>query len=147
VFIRFAWGLYKVVDPPLKPAVSQRLIGGGVISEFRIATKWSSNLSGGGDFWCNRHCRTSPVVQEGFWGQVWPKICRKPEKSEYRVANEPLSKASRMPLPLVASCLRPGRSGRTGPKAYKCIGFGAIHGPKAYKFIGFGAMAPNPINS
>ncbi len=43
------------------------------------------------DFWCSRHCRTSPVVLEGFWGQVWPKICRKPEKSEYRVANEPLS--------------------------------------------------------
>ena len=28
------------------------------------------------DFWCNRHCRTSPVDLEGFWGQVWPKICR-----------------------------------------------------------------------
>ena len=45
----------------------------------------------GADFWCNRHCRTAPVVLEGFWGQVWPKIVRKPEKSEYRVANEPLS--------------------------------------------------------
>ena len=22
------------------------------------------------DFWCNRHCRTSPVVLEGFGGQV-----------------------------------------------------------------------------
>ena len=32
----------------------------------------------GADFWCNRHCRTSPVVLEGFWGQVWPKIGRKP---------------------------------------------------------------------
>ncbi len=29
------------------------------------------------DFWCNRHCRTSPVVLEGFWGQVWPKISQK----------------------------------------------------------------------
>ena len=48
--------------------------------------------SGPPDFWCNRHCRTSPVVLEGFWGQVWPKIDRKPEKSEYRIANEPLSK-------------------------------------------------------
>ncbi len=45
----------------------------------------------GTEFWCNRHCRTSPVVLEGFWGQVWPKIGRKPEKTEYRVANEPLS--------------------------------------------------------
>ncbi len=44
----------------------------------------------GADFWCNRHCRTSPVVLEGFWGQVWPKISRKPEKTEFRVANEPL---------------------------------------------------------
>jgi hypothetical protein len=32
-------------------------------------------------FECNRHCRTSPVVLEGFWGQVWPKINRKPQKS------------------------------------------------------------------
>ena len=32
----------------------------------------------GADFWCNRHCRTSPVVLEEFWGQVWPKIGRKP---------------------------------------------------------------------
>ena len=32
----------------------------------------------GADFWCNRHCRTSPVVLEGSWGQVWPKIGRKP---------------------------------------------------------------------
>ena len=26
----------------------------------------------GADFWCNRHCATSPVDLEGFWGQVWP---------------------------------------------------------------------------
>ena len=32
------------------------------------------------DFWCNRHCRTTPVVLEGFGGQVWPKICRKPTR-------------------------------------------------------------------
>ncbi len=38
------------------------------------------------DFWCNRHCRTTPVILEGCWGQVWPKIGRKPEKSEFRVA-------------------------------------------------------------
>ncbi len=30
------------------------------------------------DFWCNRHCKTSPVDLEGFGGQVWPKIGRKP---------------------------------------------------------------------
>ncbi len=35
----------------------------------------------GADFWCNRHCRTSPVVLEGFGGQVWPKICQQPAKS------------------------------------------------------------------
>ena len=44
----------------------------------------------GADLWCNQHCRTTPVVLEGFWGQVWPKIGRKPEKSEFRIANEPL---------------------------------------------------------
>ncbi len=32
----------------------------------------------GADFCCNRHCKTSPVVLEGFGGQVWPKIGRKP---------------------------------------------------------------------
>ena len=41
----------------------------------------------GADFWFKRHYRTSPVVLEGFFGgQVWPKIGRKPEKSEYRMA-------------------------------------------------------------
>ncbi len=30
------------------------------------------------DFWCNRHCKTSPVVLEGVWCQVWPNIGRKP---------------------------------------------------------------------
>ena len=50
----------------------------------------------GADFWCNRHCRTSPVVLEGFWGQLWPKIGRKPaHKSEFRIANEPLSQSPR----------------------------------------------------
>ncbi len=29
----------------------------------------------------NRHCRTSPVVLEGCWGQVWPKIGRKPAQN------------------------------------------------------------------
>ncbi len=32
------------------------------------------------DFWCNRHCRTSPVDLEGFWAQVWPKMARKPAR-------------------------------------------------------------------
>ena len=40
----------------------------------------------GADFWC----RTSPVVYEGFWGQVWPSIGRKPVPNS-RIANEPLS--------------------------------------------------------
>ena len=31
-----------------------------------------------GDFWCNRHCKTSHVVLDGFGGQVWPKIGRVP---------------------------------------------------------------------
>ena len=34
----------------------------------------------GADFWCNRHCRTSPVVLEGFGGQVWPKTGQKQRK-------------------------------------------------------------------
>ena len=41
----------------------------------------------GADFWCNRHCKTSPVVLEGFWGQVWPKIGRKPTR-KLRIENQ-----------------------------------------------------------
>ncbi len=47
----------------------------------------------GANFGCSRHCRTSPVVLEGFWGQVKPKLDKKPRQtknSEYRIANEPL---------------------------------------------------------
>jgi hypothetical protein len=51
----------------------------------------------GADFWCNRHCRTSPVVLEGCWGQVWPNLGRKPENSEFRIANEPLRLAPYSP--------------------------------------------------
>ena len=39
----------------------------------------------GADFCCNRHCRTSPVVLEGFWGQVWPKIGRTPENQNTKL--------------------------------------------------------------
>ena len=50
--------------------------------DFRIPScnEMALELVCGADFWCNRHCRRSPVVLEGFWGQVWPKIARKPEK-------------------------------------------------------------------
>ncbi len=36
----------------------------------------------GADFWCNRHCRTSPVALEGFRGHVWPKVNQKPKKTK-----------------------------------------------------------------
>ncbi len=54
--------------------LSGSLEGGGN-SEFRVAATWPFC---GADFWCNRYCRTSPVVLEGFGGQVWPKNGRKP---------------------------------------------------------------------
>ena len=41
----------------------------------------------GAVFWCNRHCRTSPVVLEGLWGQAWPKIGRKPTR-RLRIENQ-----------------------------------------------------------
>jgi hypothetical protein len=76
--------------------------------EFRILNchEMALELGCGADFWCNRHCRTSPVVLEGFWGQVWPKIggkpaqtgpeiriqdCRTPGKPEFRTATVRLS--------------------------------------------------------
>ncbi len=58
----------------------QRFIGGG---DFRIPNchEMVLELVWGAGFWCNRHCRTTPVVLEGFWGQVWPQIGRKPTKN------------------------------------------------------------------
>ena len=75
---------------PIAPRPTWRFIGGG---EFRIpnCNDMGLELVWGADFWCNRHCRTSPVVLEGFWGQGWPKIGRKPaQKSEFIIAKEPL---------------------------------------------------------
>ena len=44
-----------------------------------VAAKWSYlELAWGAVFWCNRCCRTNPVVLTGFDGQVWPNIGRKP---------------------------------------------------------------------
>ncbi len=63
----------------------------GVISEILNCHEIVLELVCGADFWCNLHGRTSPVVLERFGGQVWPKIDRKTEKTEYRIANEPLS--------------------------------------------------------
>jgi hypothetical protein len=41
----------------------------------------------GADSWCNRHCKTSPVVLEGLGGQVWPNIGRKPTR-KLRIENQ-----------------------------------------------------------
>ena len=60
----------------------------------------------GFDCWCNLHCRTTPVVLEGFWDQVWPspppptdrptnhrrrldKPGRKPSAKQIRPATQP----------------------------------------------------------
>ncbi len=56
-------------------------------SKFKIANEPLSHemaleLVCGVDLWCNRHCRTSPVVLEGLWGQIWPKTDRKPRKTK-----------------------------------------------------------------
>jgi hypothetical protein len=91
---RFQGPRKKYWGPPDAPR-SQRFIGGG---DFRIPNCHEIALESvcGAEFWCNRHCRTTPVVLEGFWGQVWPKIGRKPEKTGYQIANEPLSSANRV---------------------------------------------------
>ena len=88
----------------------------------------------GADFWCNRHCRTSPVVLEGSWGQVWPKIDRKPaKKSEFQSANEPLRCAKQGSEHLQSRTL-------DVTKPYEFIAFGAMDVTKPYEFIGFGAL-------
>ncbi len=58
-------------------------LSGSLGGDFRITNCYEMilELICGADFCCNRHCRTSPVVLEGFWGQVWPKISRKPKKT------------------------------------------------------------------
>ena len=55
-------------NPARLPSGTQRFIGGG--GDFRIPNchEMALELICGADFWCNRHCRTSPVVLEGFWG-------------------------------------------------------------------------------
>ena len=65
---------------PRKPEKPCTNIWERAISEFRIvAAKWSYlELAWGAVFWCNRCCRTNPVVLTGFDGQVWPNIGRKP---------------------------------------------------------------------
>ena len=45
----------------------------------------------GADFWCNRHCKTSPVEREEFWGQVFQKIYQKPNPQiSVQTAGRPL---------------------------------------------------------
>ena len=35
----------------------------------------------GADFWCSRHCKTSPVVLDCFGGKVWPKLSLTPTRT------------------------------------------------------------------
>ena len=42
----------------------------GSLARIRWCHEIALGLVCGADFWCNRHCETSPVVLEGFWGQV-----------------------------------------------------------------------------
>ncbi len=41
-------------------------------ASIRIPPPPSPLLCRGVDFWCHRHCKTSPVDLHGFQGQVWP---------------------------------------------------------------------------
>ena len=121
------------LPPPKKETLYVRFIGGG---EFRIQNchEMALELVCGADFWCNRHCRTSPVVLEGFWGQVWPKIGRKPEKSEYRIANEPLSLLILLKAPgsylIYDPSLSPGEPIDIGKSVFRFFRFSANLGPK-----------------
>jgi hypothetical protein len=102
------------------PAIYSALLGAsleGVSSEFRTVTKWPQDLVCGANFWCNRHCRTSPVVLDVFGGQVWPKIGRRPaQKSDLRLGNEPLS-LSKLSLSaeFLALCSAIGRVSNRAP--------------------------------
>jgi hypothetical protein len=46
-------------------------------------------LACGADFWCNRHCKTSPVDPEEFWG-IWPNIDQKQEETKLKYQNSEL---------------------------------------------------------
>ena len=80
---------------------------------------------------CQCHRASSAgCVREGFWGQVWPKFGRKPaHKSEFIIANEPLSKtysttvlkpvwALGVELRPTPSRRRDGRSPRSGNRRW-----------------------------
>ena len=74
--------LSKVSGPRSKGKIPESENANGPLSH-----EMALELVCGADFWCNRHCRTSPVVLEGFWGQVWPKIGRKPTR-KLRIENQ-----------------------------------------------------------
>ncbi len=112
----------------------------------------------GADFWCNRHCRTSPVVLEGFWGQVWPKISQKPRKTKisfgpvelgFAGGRQPSVGGTGQRIRCKQGCLRscgPTRLvffGFGGPKPYRFRWFGDIHGPKPYRRLGGLFSLPN----
>ncbi len=88
----------------------------------------------GADFWCNRHCKTSPVVLEGFWDQVWQKFCRKLEKSEYRVANEPLNASGLIPRGICFVFSKASTKGQGSPHK-GCVG--GAHWEAARKGVPF----------
>ena len=50
------------------------------LAGFFWCSEMASDLANGIDFWGNWHCKTSPVDQGGFWGQVCQRICRKPAR-------------------------------------------------------------------
>jgi hypothetical protein len=79
--------LWKSISNYLNSAVQWK-------GRIQNCAEFALELVFGADCWCNRHCRKIPVVLEGFGGQVWPTFNRKPsQRSEFRIANKPLSKA------------------------------------------------------
>ncbi len=108
----------------------------------------------GADFWCNRHCRTSPVDLECFWGQVWPKINRKPaRKSEFLLATDNLiQNCEWVFIPLIslkqtapaAAAPRPGGPGGPGPGKHRKAIWPGKHRPSGRPSAGrradFGAL-------
>ncbi len=71
----------------------------------------------GADCWCNRHCKTSPVVLEGFWGE---SLAENRPKTDPQISGQT---AFRYPA-LTVGC-RQGRRQHGDPPYHQDLGHGS----------------------
>ena len=53
----------------------------GSLAGFAWCHEVALELVCGADVWCSLHFKTSPMVLDGFWGNIWPKPDRTPTRT------------------------------------------------------------------